>query len=337
MKGMFGDFFRTRGINLLYAGLTFIGVLLALRGAYRLATKKMRKHSRGERKFYARLIDVLYFGLSGIAALAGALLVLYSAGDWAMLGLAILMLLGLGWASKTAGPMFFEQIRLLLNLGSVREGERVLYQGIVWRVTRLSINTLFVNPKLAGGVRRVPLRDMIDLRSRASSPHEPWFPTSRNDWIMIDGNRLGQVAFQSPEIVQVQLLGGSLLSFSATDFLSVPTENLSHGFRIRQRFGIDYSHQAICTDVVPKKMHAALLKGLNKAFDGGHLNQLRVELIEAGASSLDYTIQADYQAEAAPQYQQIQRAMQRLLVEICNQEGWIIPFTQVTVHQAAPA
>ncbi len=337
MKGMFGDFFRTRGINLLLAAMTFLGVLLVLRAAYRFVNKRMRKHSRGERKFYARVLDVLYFGLSGLAAVAGALLVLYSAGDWAMLGLAILILLGLGWASKTAVPMFFEQIRLLLNLGAVREGERVLYQGLVWRVTRLSINTLFVNPKLAGGVRRVPLRDMIELRSRASAPHEPWFPTSRNDWILIDGDRLGQIIFQSPEIVHVQMLGGSLVHYPTTDFMGVQIENLSTGFRINQRFGIDYSHQATSTRDIPAKMQAFLTKGLHEQFDKDHLAELKVEFIEASASSLDYAILADFHAPAGPQYQQIDRAIQRLLVEACNQEGWEIPFTQITLHQAVGA
>ncbi|MCA9001489.1 MAG: hypothetical protein KDB61_06170, partial [Planctomycetes bacterium] len=318
MRDMFSDFFRTRGINLLYALLTFVGVLLSLRWLYRFSTVRLRKHSRGERKFYARLLDVLYFGFSGLAAVAGALLVLYSAGDWAMLGLAILILLGLGWASKTAVPMFFEQIRLLLNLGSVREGERVLYQGLVWRVTRLSINTLFVNPKLAGGVRRVPLRDMVDLRSRASAPHEPWFPTSRNDWVLIEGKRLGQVTFQSPELVQIQLLGGSMLHFAAPDFVSTSLENLSQGFRVRQRFGVDYSHQAISAQEIPVKMQAALHRGLSKLVKEEALLNVQVELIEAGASSIDYVIQADCTGDAAPQYQQIERAIQRLLVETCN-------------------
>lgn len=337
MQSMSGEFFRTRGLNLLLAGLTFMGVLLGLRLAYRTVNKKMRKHSRGERKFYARLLDVLYFGFSGLAALGGALLVLYTTGDWAMLGLAILGLAGLGWASKTAVPRFFEQIQLLLNLGAVREHERVLYQGLVWRVTRLSISTLFVNPSLAGGVRRVPLRDLVDLRSRASAPHEPWFPTSRNDWILIEGERLGQVVFQSPEIVHVQLLGGNLVHYPATDFIGVAIENLSNGFRIEQRFGIDYEHQAICTEQVPELMCKYLTKGLHRLFDKDHLKDLRVEFIEAAASSLDYAILADFEPDAAPQHSQIDRALQRLLVDACNKEGWVIPFTQITMHQAPTA
>ncbi len=337
MQSMSGDFFRTRGLNLLLAGLTFLGILFGLRMAYRTVSKKMRKHSRGEREFYARLLDVLYFGFSGFAALGGALLVLYTTGDWAMLGLAILALAGLGWASKTAIPMFFEQIRLLLNLGSVRENERVLYQGLIWRVTRLSINTLFVNPNLSGGVRRVPLRDLVDLRSRASAPHEPWFPTSRNDWILLEGDRLGQVVFQSPEVVRVQLLGGVLVHYPATEFKGVAFENLSSGFRIEQRFGIDYQHQSICTQEVPELMCKFVTDGLHRRFDEKHLIDLRVEFLEAAASSLDYAIIASFAGDAAPQRSQINRALQRLLVEACNQEGWVIPFKQITLHQAPTA
>lgn len=329
-----GEFFRTRGLNLLLAGLVFFATLLGLRAAHRATRLLVRKTAGAERKFYARLIDVLYFGFSGLAAMGGAMLVLYSSGDWAVLGVSILVLLGLGWASKTAIPVFFEQIKILLNLGTVRDGERVTVHGLPWRVARLSLNTQLVNKELEGGRLRIPLRDLTELRSRPTAKGERWFPTSLNDWVLLDDSRLARVEFQSPEAVRLELQGGSKVQYSATAFFEANFECLSRGFRVNQRFGIDYEYQSICTDEVPKKMHAAVSAGLKRRFDPEFLLGLKVEFLEAGASSLDYAVLADFSGDAAPRYSEISRALQALLVDVCNEEGWSIPFTQLTLHTA---
>lgn len=45
---------------------------------------------------------------------------------------------------------------------------------------------------------------------------------------------------------------------------------------------------------------------------------------------------ADFSAEVAPKYSQLHRTIQRVCVNFCNKQDWIIPFTQITVHQATP-
>ena len=51
-------------------------------------------------------------------------------------------------------------------------------------------------------------------------------------------------------------------------------------------------------------------------------------------SSLDFEARADFTGEAAPRYRELRRAMQRLLVDACTQNGWTIPFPQLTLHRA---
>lgn len=329
-----GAFFRSRGLNLLLALGVFLGILFSLRLVHRTVSQLLGTRSNGERKFYARLIDVLYFGFSGLAALGGALLVLYNASDWAILGLILLLLAGLAWAGKAAVPMFVEQIRLLLNLGTVREGERVIYQGLPWRVSRLSLHARLHNPVLAGGRIRVPLRDMTELRSRRMGDDEPWFPTGEGDWVLLDGGRLAQVIFQSTELVRVRLQGGSLLSFPTGDFLGLAVENLSTGFRIRIRFGIDYEHQPICTTEVPGLMRDFLAARLAERFGTENTKKVNVEFLEAAASSLDYAVLVDFLPGAGPAYNELRRAIGAYLVDACNEYGWGIPFTQITLHNA---
>jgi hypothetical protein len=31
----------------------------------------------------------------------------------------------------------------------------------------------------------------------------------------------------------------------------------------------------------------------------------------------------------------LERALARLLVDVCNENGWVIPFTQITLHQSS--
>lgn len=329
------NFFRTRGLNLALALATFLVVVFGLRAAYRRLPRDFARRDSKERPFYARLIDVLFSLFVGGAAVIAALLVLYASGDWVLLGLTLLFLLGVAWAGKTAVPIFLEQIRLLLNLGAVRERERVVLDGIPYRVSRLSFYTLLSNAELSGGVRRLPLRDLIDMRSRICSKEEIWFPSKRGDWVQLADGTRGWVRHQSPDTVQLETLGGAHVTYASTHFLGLSPKNLSSGFRLQVRFGIDYAHQAICTTEVPEILAARVRAGLAEQFGAELQRVIKVEFLEAGASSLDHAVIADLTGEAAPHSEAILRAIQRICVETCNDEGWIIPFTQVTLHQAA--
>ena len=57
------------------------------------------------------------------------LIVLYVTGDWLLLGLALLILAGIAIGLKNIFPQFLAEAKLLLNLGAVREGEMVTYEG----------------------------------------------------------------------------------------------------------------------------------------------------------------------------------------------------------------
>lgn len=328
-----GDFFETRGLHLFLAFAAGIGILLVTRLLHRGARRLFKQKPREERAFYSRVIDVLYFGMSGIAAISGGLLVLYAAGDWALLGLAILVLLGLAWASKTAVPMFLEQIQILLNLGPVREYERVIVNDLPWQVSRISIRSTLVNPRLTGGHLRLPIRDLIGLRSRPSQKDEPWFPTTKGDWVLYD-DRPAKVLRQSIESVRLGFLGGSEALVPAVEFLQSGAENLSHGFRISQVFGVDYDLQDIVTSRVVEVMQADLERDLQEVVNPDQLKKVNVEFREAGASSLDLAVLVDLEGSAAPHYQRLKRAIQRVLVDTCTREEWTIPFTQLTLHQA---
>lgn len=329
------DFFRTRGLNLLLAAASFVVVFVGLRWIYRQLRRISPIHRRAERPTYTRLIDVLFHGFTGVAAVLASLIVLYARGDWVLLGIALLFLLGLAWASKAAAPQFVEQIRILLNLGTVRELERVVYNGLPWRVSRLSLYTLLSNPELSGGLVRLPVKQLTEMRSRPVAADDVWFPSHRNDWVRLADGRVGQVLHQSPEAVKLKTLGGSVVTYPTLDYLAQSPENLSGGFTVSVTFGIDYEHQPISTVRVPQVMRPRLEAAIHQVVPPDDVTRLVVEFQSAGASSLDYAVFVGLKGSQAERVRSMERLVQRTLVDTCNDEGWVIPFTQVTIHQAA--
>ena len=326
-----------RLLNLVLAIAAFSGVLLVLRWLHRWISRRGWRSRLGISPFLARFCDVVYYVLSGLTALGAGFIVLWASGDWLLLTLAMLLVAGLVLLSRQTLPRFYDQARLLLNLGPVREGERVLYRGLPWLVKRLHFYTELHNPSLTGGLLRLPLRDLAPLASRACSPRERWFPTEEGDWVELGDGTVGKVVLQTPEMVQIVPVGGSFKSYPTTEFLARIPRNLSHNFRLQSRFPIDYSHADLVADVIPAALESALRDAIGALMPPEHLLHVRVELAEAAASSLDLAVIADFAGAAAPHFSNLQRLLTRVCALTSFAAGWTIPFRQVVVHRARSA
>ncbi|MDI1314858.1 MAG: hypothetical protein PSV43_22030, partial [Prosthecobacter sp.] len=138
LRGVAEGFFRQRGRNLLLACV----ISLLIFGGMRLLWRRLNRLPalrRKNRSFGVRVAVVGYHGLSLLMTVFAVLLVFYLAGDWVLLGLAVLFLIGIAWTGKQTLPVVYEQVKLLLNLGSVREGERVIYNGLPWEVRTVGV------------------------------------------------------------------------------------------------------------------------------------------------------------------------------------------------------
>lgn len=335
ISGMVSDFWRSRGLNLLVAFGIAIGVCILTRRIYRMVRKVSPIHRRKGGGLAARSADLIVAGASVLLAFMAAVMVFYLKGDWLMLAIAMIFIIGLLWASKRALPPYIDQIKVILNLGSVRQGERLIYGGIPWKVEALNMYCDFSNPDLTGGTMRLPVKELLALHSRPSDPKEPWFPTKENDWVRLDDGCFGKVIQQTPDQVVVLRLGGSLKTYPTADFVEQCPENLSRGFRASSTFGIGYGHRAIATDEAPEILQEAVHKYLVEALGREQVRSVKVEFKAAAASSLDYVILADFAGEAASRHAALERMIQRACIEACNEQGWDIPFPQMVIHQAA--
>jgi hypothetical protein len=324
--GFLRTFLRTRGFNLFLGILAFGVVFLSLNFIRSFLTRS------GGGGVGGRVADLIFRALAIAASVSALLFVFNLAGDWFLLGIALAFLLGLGWVAVKAAPQFAQQITLILNMGAVREGEFIIFEGLPWKVDTLGFTATLTNDRLEGGVQAIPVRMLVGMHSRALGPREELFPCCAGDWVRLADDTTGQIDYQTPAVVQISLLGGARKTYATTSFVDQQPTNLSANFRIEFPFGIGYRHQPEATTSIPVAMEAALNAGLKARFKDAILN-VDAELKEAAASSLDYEIQIDVAGSAAGQYEDIERAAVAVLVDACNENDWEIPFQQITLHR----
>ena len=325
------SFVRNRGRNLIFGILAFAGVFFGLRLVKRFLIKALGETR--SRTFAARLGGLIFDGLAMIAAFGAILTVFNYYNDWLLTGLTILLLLALGWVFLMSLPSMIEQLTLLLNLGAVQEGERVVIDGVPWLVRRLDFYTDLTNPALRGGAFTVPARKLLGLHSRPVGDNEAWFPTEEGDWVLIGDDLFGEVAHQSPEMVQVRKEGGAVVSFPIAGFLEANPVNLSKGFRATASLGLDYRHQAQALTEIPSKLKASIDVGLERIVDRDMILAVDAMLVSAGDSALEFELEADLTGDAAPLYEDICDALTQIAVACSIENGWVIPTPQLTIHQ----
>ena len=326
------SFFQNRGRVLGQAILVIIGIIILAKLTRRAMERFVPGYQTKRRSLQVRLLDLSQRILAGLLAIIGPMVIFYLAEDWLLFSLGILILLGIGLALREAIPRYWQQVQLFLNIGTVREGERLDMDGLPWLVQQINVYTMLENPTMRL-VRRVKIDDLVDLRSRPVSEHEPWFPCRYGDWVLLNDGVRGRVVGLSVELVELVQRGGAHKGYSTAGFIGREPTNLSANFRIKETVGISYALQPESVSTIPGRLQAHIERRLREEGYESNLLNLRVEFERANTSSLDLVAIADFDGEVAELYNRLRRALQRFCVEACEQNGWEIPFTQVTLHQ----
>ena len=330
------SFFQKRGLYLAQAILVVFVILVLSRMSYRAMARLIPGYRKEYRSFRLRLLDLMHRIITVILAIIGPMVVFYVAEDWVLFTLGILLLLGIGLTLRQALPRYWQQIELFLNIGSVREGERIFLDGLPWKVRRINVFSILENPA-AEISQRVRIDDLVDLKSRPANQGDPWFPCKRGDWVRLSDGMRGKVTGISQELVQLIERGGAHRTYQTADFLALSPLNLSTNFRIKETIGITYSLQQESVTTIPDTLKAHIERRADDEGYGGQLINLRVEFERANTSSLDLVVIADFDGALADLYNRLRRAIQRWCVEACTEYHWEIPFTQLTLHQTEPA
>jgi phosphotransferase system IIB component len=328
------DFFRVRGLYLAMALIAFICIILSGRLFHRLVFRLLPGANLEHRPFHVRFLDLFLRVFTVAVAIFGLFFVLYQAEDWFLLSMTIIFFLGFTWTIRQAVPRFWQQGRLMLNVGSVREGERLLLYDVPWKVETIHVFCRLFNPTL-GIHLRLPIEDIVGLVSRPYAPEEPWFPCKKGDWVVVGDRPRTRVVSLSHELVETVERGGKRYLFKTSDFLGQNLVNLSRNFRLRVVFGVSYDLQAQVTSTIPTLLKTFIEGRMEEEGYAKSCLNLLVEFKEAGSSSLDLVILADFKGELADIYARLERSIQRWCVDAATTYNWEIPFPQLTFHWPA--
>lgn len=325
------SFFQKRGLYLTEALLVVFGVLVLSRLSYSGMQRHIPGFSKKHRSFRIRLIELIHRLLTVLLVILGPMIVFYLVEDWVLFSLGVLLLLGIALTLRQTLPRYWHQIQLFLNIGSVREGERILMEGLPWRVEQINVFCTLINP-VAEISQRVPIDELVDLKSRPSKADEPWFPCKKGDWVILSDGVRAKVTGISHELVQMVERGGAQLTYQVCDFLANSPRNLSTNFRIKETLGISYALQKESTTDIPQTLSQFIQQRAEQEGYADRMLNLRVEFAQAGSSSLDLVVIADFEGELGDLYNRLRRAIQRWCVDACSEYGWEIPFPQMTLH-----
>lgn len=332
VKRGFFDFVSGRGLTLLLVVIAAFAVWGLMRGLLWLIRKRSSESADRSSKVRYRAAAYGYRILTALLIAVAVMMVLYFRQDLLLLAIMVVIFIGAALALKTLLPQYIAEGRLLLNMGGVRERERVIYNGLPWEVSSINIRSRFVNPEIRGALR-LPIRQMHDMISRPSID-EPWFPSSEGDWILMDEDSPNQVIRQAVDMVELRDVDSVSRLMPTAEYYNAAYPNVSRAevFRIAIRFGIDYATQKID----PQEIESAFAEAIQKSFADSkfaeHVKDVRAEFHSAGDSSLNYLMLATFEPAAAQYYNSIKRRIQRACVVACNENDWGIPFPQLSVH-----
>jgi len=330
-ESYFKDFFQRRGWTLIQAFLAIIGVFVLSRLIHQLLTYTMKGYSAEHRRVQFRVIDLMHRMVTMLLVLIAPMIIFYIEEDWVLFSLGILLFIAIAWTLRQAIPRYWAQLELFLNVGPVREGERLELNGIPWRVKHINMYSILENP-IAELSQRVDINDLVDLRSRPISLGEPWFPCKSGDWVILSDGVRGKITGISMEFIQMIQRGGASTTYKLDEFLSLSPLNLSKSFRIKETFGIGYIHQKESTNEIIEILKVTINQ---RAIDEGYkdsVQNINVEFESAADSSLNIVVIADFKGDVADIYNRLRRCIQRWCVDACTENDWEIPFPQLTLH-----
>lgn len=316
---------KKRGVNIILALLALVITYLILY-SIKLTASKFNPF-KDNPKFYLSLkfINVTFYLLSFFIALLAMLITLYITHEWLILAIIIAIILGIMWGAKNTLPQFIDEIKLLLDIGTVRCGEKVIYNGLAWRVESIGFYSYFKNPLLTGGEIRLPLKDLTGLRSRPYDEKEPWFPCKEGDVIIINDepSSWAKVILQTPQVIKFNK-PGLLKSMPVSEFLENKILNLSViPFKIDLFFNIAYKHQAIIDEIL-NKLSTATEDEFQSSQWSASINKVIVRLVKYKERSLLIRLRVLVKPEAAFSYGPIKISLVKIILTAAQKYNWEI-------------
>lgn len=326
------DFFKGRGLVLL---ITIAGVS----GLIFLFSRILAIIERRNEKITSikwRIAILLYQIVTTLIVVMAALFFLYSSGDMVLFGLAILLILAFLISSRASIPKYYNKIRIFLNMGTAREGERIMYNDLPWKISHINLyNVYLTNPLLDNGMIRLNIEILSNLISRPIKMDEVWFPTAVKDVVILPNGDQATVRRQTPEYVYL-ITKGSEVIYPSKNFLVDKVRNITSGYNFSIDFVISFDHAKDDPDELSKIIETSLKEAIEQS-DAEMMKcvkSLSVDFknIDSDAN-LVFLISVSMGSNATDYTGAMPRFIQKTCLKIAQKHGFKIPYTQIEVIQ----
>ena len=328
VKKILSGFFLNKVWHLFVSLISFLFFMVLA-----LTLKKVIFSGRIKFGPWEKALAYTYTGICFLFSSAFSIMVLYFFNDWFLVTLFLLFISGFVWSLRNVLPLFLQEFKLIMNMGPVREGERIVWQGLPYKVVKLAIRSTVENPALTGGKYKIAAKNMLDLTSRPCSENERWFPTVTGDWIEFrNDGQICQVVFQGVEYVELNERYGGVRRVASSQFLEMDFEILSSGFWVNFIFSLDHLHKHnIVTEIIPSIKEELLDKMGTEGINFKN-RELLLDFHALTDDSLEVELKLFCEGELAPQKRNIHHLLQKNLILIFEEKGFSIPLRKLQVR-----
>lgn len=328
----FWGFLKNEGFAIIIAigasfGFYYLFNLLILRYAH-----YQQKNRKRALNFKWRFILLTLQAIKALLSLAIFLMILHTTGNIILFGIMLLILFIAVLSFRGNIPQYLQKLRVFLNLGQAREGERIIYNDIPWEISKISLSNVYLtNPLLDNGELHVTIELIDKLYSRETITDELWFPSRKGDFLLLPDKRIVQVIRQTPEAVYLNHDGATIVMGTA-EFYKLKFSNLSRGYSLILNFTLEdhYENRLSLTNIKD-----SIITGIHKIVkteDESLYQAIRNisvtvrQLLTADTTS--YQVIVEMSPNSAKSYLTIKALLNNAIIEISREHDWRILLTE---------
>ena len=332
MTDNFWGFLKNEGFAIIVAigasfGFYYLFNLLILRYAH-----YQQKNRKRALNFKWRFILLTLQAIKALLSLAIFLMILHTTGNIILFGIMLLILFIAVLSFRGNIPQYLQKLRVFLNLGQAREGERIIYNDIPWEISKISLSNVYLtNPLLDNGELHVTIELIDKLYSRETITDELWFPSRKGDFLLLPDKRIVQVIRQTPEAVYLNHDGATIVMGTA-EFYKLKFSNLSRGYSLTLNFTLeDHRENRLSLTNVKDSIIADIHK-IVKTEDESLYQAIRNisvtvrQLLTADTTS--YQVIVEMAPNSAKSYLTIKALLNNAIIEISREHDWRILLTE---------
>lgn len=326
-------FITEEGITIVIASAASLIFYYLFRQIILLYSNYQQRDRKRTLDFKWRFVMLLLQAANILLTLTIFLVILHTSGNLMLFGIVVFALLMLVVGFRAKFPLYLQKLRIFLNLGQAREGERIIYGDIPWEIKKISLNYVYLtNPLLDNGTVRVTI-DLLDkFYSRETITDELWFPSRKNDILLLPDKRIIKVLRQTPESIYLDH-DGSTIVMPTAEFYKLKVSNLSRGYSLTLNFTMEEPNpESPLTFVEIEESMVNAIKSEFKHYEEGLPNGVKnitfyLRQLLSGTTT-SYQIVVEMAPNAAKYYLLARTALNRAIITNARKNGWLILSTE---------